>query len=834
MSNVFANHAIQKYGYPSDPGIRGQILHAFFVRVKGLHANWTGSVIKHPTETAEEKARSRSYQRKKADHDRRKEIAAKYPTLQKFVGVVDALGIAGMSSDESDSSEGQKRYMITQPAWRSAEIRKVMGTLDMVHSLTRASNAKRDTRGQHVRHRAQSERVSQRTLAPLQLPINFYDATWLQDQSVLWKKEVLQPRPEMDFNSGNEVLNIINTLAAQGDSIRKAEQSRKSRAASQLKAAAQSKAASQSSEPLIVTSYLRAIRNPRHTTLARIPESRAPSESTRPYDIRLEFLLGSQSASLQLETYDHHITSPPSGAPKRRERRMMRGRVATGRCEKETPRKRDCWQRPLRTPVQCVECAQADTPLRGAARRQPHGRWPTAIDKVPFIFAIARRASWEKKCQILDTFWAKRVEMGWDRHCATRSSAYAGDIVIDSALAPFNEPAGNRRRKWGARAGYIGNTQDRGNATRDEATAGLWSEGQAGEKVAVPVVHVWLRTLLVRIGLVLQVVSHGGRHGRVEQEAEGMARQALSKPEVHFILLVLFRLAHAVRLCRVAPATARSERIPATLCRRSPHVFRGVKASNYDDIKDFAHPDSPGPGDCDMRLKEEKPSTCMLSGIVHRRLVVGLDMHKASPSLETADVVTIFDMIIVASVSDTENIDDAQIHGFSGVQVILARSCSRSAARTEYRYRPGAQQRLRDSPSPVHQHVLPVHPSLRYQMLRHSHRLKRKGTLPLTTKCKGALDGVSDAHSRPTIMLIAVRSEKGSQTDGEQTPLECLLRLRPVAFYLQILWDRMTGAHPGNGMQASFFALPEHLQVCVMRVCEPHIRAIRSSRVQIV
>ncbi|TFY57449.1 hypothetical protein EVG20_g8546 [Dentipellis fragilis] len=232
MSNVFANHAIQKYGYPSDPGVRGQILHAFFVRVKGLHANWTGSIIKHPTETAEEKARSRSYQRKKADHDRHKEIATKYPTLQKFVGVVDALGIAGMSSDESDSSEGQKRYVITQPAWRSAEIRK------------------RDTRGQHVRHRAQSERVSQWTLAPLQLPINFYDATWLQDQSVLWKKEVLQPHPEMDFNGGNEVLNLINTLAVQGDSIRKAEQSRKSRAASQLKAAAQSKAASQSSEPL--------------------------------------------------------------------------------------------------------------------------------------------------------------------------------------------------------------------------------------------------------------------------------------------------------------------------------------------------------------------------------------------------------------------------------------------------------------------------------------------------------------------------------------------------------------------------------------------------------
>ncbi|KAA1475957.1 hypothetical protein DENSPDRAFT_853345 [Dentipellis sp. KUC8613] len=208
MSHVFANYVIKKYGFPnSDPEVRDRILHAFFVRVKGLHAQWTKSVTKHPTENAEEKAKGRSYQRKKADYDRRKETAARYTTLQKFVDVVDALGIAGMSSDESDSSSGQKTYSITQPEWRSAEIRTAMGMLDMVHSLTRASNAKRDSRGQHVRHRDQSEhaRVSQRTAAPLRLPRNFYDAEWLQAQSLLWKDDVLQPAPEMDFTAGNEV-----------------------------------------------------------------------------------------------------------------------------------------------------------------------------------------------------------------------------------------------------------------------------------------------------------------------------------------------------------------------------------------------------------------------------------------------------------------------------------------------------------------------------------------------------------------------------------------------------------------------------------------------------
>ncbi|KAA1477407.1 hypothetical protein DENSPDRAFT_758508, partial [Dentipellis sp. KUC8613] len=172
-SRVFIKHLTQKHDFPDNSVVRQRIEHAFFTRVKGLHASWNASV-KSPSEAKGDLARGRSYQRKKTDFDRRKEMVHKYKNLHKFVGVLDALGIAGMSSDESDSSLGQKTYTITRPQWRSAEFRRVMGTLDVIYSLTRSAKARSDARGQHVRRRKASEKVSTRTVAPKRLPINFY------------------------------------------------------------------------------------------------------------------------------------------------------------------------------------------------------------------------------------------------------------------------------------------------------------------------------------------------------------------------------------------------------------------------------------------------------------------------------------------------------------------------------------------------------------------------------------------------------------------------------------------------------------------------------------
>jgi hypothetical protein len=92
--------------------------------------------------------------------------------------VVDHLGAAGMSSDESEDDEmGRKVYVVNKAIWRDKRVTTSLRLVDGDHNTTNAFGNRKSgnpARTRVVRHRA---RGSARE-APPGLPINFYDSNW--------------------------------------------------------------------------------------------------------------------------------------------------------------------------------------------------------------------------------------------------------------------------------------------------------------------------------------------------------------------------------------------------------------------------------------------------------------------------------------------------------------------------------------------------------------------------------------------------------------------------------------------------------------------------------
>jgi hypothetical protein len=91
---------------------------------------------------------------------------------------VDRLGQEGMSSDESEDDEMNRRiYIINKPIWRARQVTSSLRLVDGDHNTTNGfgnRKAGNPARTRVVRNRA---RESTRD-APPGLPINFYDPIW--------------------------------------------------------------------------------------------------------------------------------------------------------------------------------------------------------------------------------------------------------------------------------------------------------------------------------------------------------------------------------------------------------------------------------------------------------------------------------------------------------------------------------------------------------------------------------------------------------------------------------------------------------------------------------
>ncbi|KAI5986482.1 hypothetical protein EDD15DRAFT_2117710, partial [Pisolithus albus] len=109
-------------------------------------------------------------------YNRRLRIAHRHSGLYpSAVDVVQQLGPAGMSTDESehDVGHGERTYRITRKAWRSATVTATLRVLDSLHLRMRYQQQWTATAGAWPHLRMPSSRLSNRE-PPSGLPRNFY------------------------------------------------------------------------------------------------------------------------------------------------------------------------------------------------------------------------------------------------------------------------------------------------------------------------------------------------------------------------------------------------------------------------------------------------------------------------------------------------------------------------------------------------------------------------------------------------------------------------------------------------------------------------------------
>ena len=129
------------------------------------------------------------------------------PGLNKHVQIIKWFGVAGMSSDESDYEEARVNpaiavqnpvYRILLPKFResaSGRLRSFFRFIDRMNVLERRSDG--PSRGDLPRKRKHvkaSPLYSQRDIAVNNLPLNAYDASWLN------RRSLIRPAPNYDFS----------------------------------------------------------------------------------------------------------------------------------------------------------------------------------------------------------------------------------------------------------------------------------------------------------------------------------------------------------------------------------------------------------------------------------------------------------------------------------------------------------------------------------------------------------------------------------------------------------------------------------------------------------
>lgn len=67
--------------------------------------------------------------------------------------ILSVLGFSGNSEDESEHEDGERRFRIVEPDWRSAELTKWLRVFDGIYSSTKFNDANRPSRGNWTRIR---------------------------------------------------------------------------------------------------------------------------------------------------------------------------------------------------------------------------------------------------------------------------------------------------------------------------------------------------------------------------------------------------------------------------------------------------------------------------------------------------------------------------------------------------------------------------------------------------------------------------------------------------------------------------------------------------------
>lgn len=106
----------------------------------------------------------------------------KDPALTHHSHLLDAIGVQGMSSDESDYKSGQVAFNRILPGWRSQELQDFLWHLDDIRDEVAKRPVGNRRHGlQRGRQRLRTHlKINEESIAPPNLPRNCYRPKWLK------------------------------------------------------------------------------------------------------------------------------------------------------------------------------------------------------------------------------------------------------------------------------------------------------------------------------------------------------------------------------------------------------------------------------------------------------------------------------------------------------------------------------------------------------------------------------------------------------------------------------------------------------------------------------
>jgi len=225
---AFTSYLIEKMGYDDVEEMRKMVERAFSTRAKGLKSLYNRDLLSQAEKSAEKSKHSR-HQRKyqvivilflrahvhlsaKQLYHRRCRVAKLYEPLQRHEAVLDALGVDGMSSDESDvdPTTNQMLYTVVKPDWRHPDLHQWLKIFDQLYHRAHLHHWSNDRRGAFPHMRVGSQKIHKKMHAPPHLPVNAYNPQWLEAREALYVKHDLCPSAETyDFNHALDVIGYV-------------------------------------------------------------------------------------------------------------------------------------------------------------------------------------------------------------------------------------------------------------------------------------------------------------------------------------------------------------------------------------------------------------------------------------------------------------------------------------------------------------------------------------------------------------------------------------------------------------------------------------------------
>jgi hypothetical protein len=137
-------------------------------------------------------------------YHRRRDLTFRYPQMEPQRTMLEGLGVDGMSSDEEEIVNGQKRYPILPPEWRDTRVTAWLRIFDSLYLYTRLQSSAVDARGRMPRDRVSTARFSSSKRFVAGLPINAYKPSWLEKQ--LDVRNIVHPGPPRDYVHDPELI----------------------------------------------------------------------------------------------------------------------------------------------------------------------------------------------------------------------------------------------------------------------------------------------------------------------------------------------------------------------------------------------------------------------------------------------------------------------------------------------------------------------------------------------------------------------------------------------------------------------------------------------------